>query len=102
MAQYPRYTNGQLNRPISIDFTIKLLLQHLLEDVSGLVNVVQITEMIGHLIKYFSIWSVAMEVASSSMLILLTLFLLNLKNGLRKLALSIQVSLQPSIIGRLH
>ena len=68
VAQYHRFTNGQLSRLIFIDIMIKLVSRLSREAVNGMVvNVVLVIEATGRLIKYFSIWEVATTVASSFM-----------------------------------
>ena len=91
VAQYRLLKNGHLNRPIYIDFMIRLLYQHLHGAVNGLANVAQIIEMTGRLIKYSLIWLDVTRVARIFMLKLLTLFQSSLQNGLPQLALLIQV-----------
>ena len=91
VAQYRLLKNGHLNRPIYIDFMIRLLYQHLHGAVNGLANVAQSTEMTGRLIKYSLIWLDVTRVARIFMLKLLTLFQSSLQNGLPQLALLIQV-----------
>ena len=54
-AQYHLFTYGQHNQLICISFMTQLLYPHSPEDASGLMNVVQITEMTGHLIRFSSI-----------------------------------------------
>lgn len=92
VVQYHHCKNGPFNRRTYINFMIKLLYQHLHEAANGMGNVDQIIEMIGRLIKYFSILLAAMELVSSCMLILLIQFQLNLLNGRHQLVLLIQVS----------
>ena len=92
VAQYHRFTNGQLNRLIFIDIMIKLVSQLSPEAVNGImVNVVLVIKATGRLIKYFSIWGVVMRVASNCMTTLLTTFQQSLQIGRLILVLSIRV-----------
>ena len=87
VAQYHRFTNGQLSRLIFIDIMIKLVSQLSPEAVNGMVvSVVLVIKATGRLIKYFSIWEVAMIVASSFMTTLSTTFQQSFKTGRLKLA----------------
>lgn len=65
VALYHRFTDGKLGRVIFIDIMIKLVPLLSPEVVNGMVvNVEQVTKVTGRSIKYFSIWEVAMRVAS--------------------------------------
>ena len=92
VAQYHRFTNGQLSRLIFINIMMKFVSQLSPEVVNGImVNVVLVIKVTGHLIKYFSIWGVVMRVASSCMTTLSITFQQSLQIGLLILALSIRV-----------
>ena len=87
VALYHRFTDGQLSRVIFIDIMIKLVSLLSPEVVNGMgLNVEQVIKATGRLIKYFSIWAVAMRVASSCMTKLLTTFQQSFKTGRLKLA----------------
>lgn len=89
---YHRFTDGKLSRVIFIDIMIKLVSLLSPEVANGMVaNAEQVIKTTGRLIKYFSIWEVAMRVASSCMTTLSTTFQQSFKTGRLKLALSIQV-----------